>query len=97
MSRGDLSGQFSIRWIGFWTTVIARTAIAIAARSLHFVCAATARRQCRTSASSRYRQNALASWICRGVRHSGSNRSGDATRTQMQRAREVATLSRLRL
>src|SRR3981081_3353532 len=41
---------------------------------------ATAQRQCRTSASSRYRQNALASWICRGVRHSGSNTSGDATK-----------------
>ena len=35
--------------------------------------------------------------ICSGVRARTRNRSGDATTTLMQRAREVATLSRWRL
>jgi len=48
-------------------------------------------------ASSRYRHNAFASRICRGLLHSGSNSRGDATRMHAHRAREVATFSRLRL
>ncbi len=46
-------------------------------------------------AISKYRQKAFASFICRGVRHSGSNRRGLATRMHVERAREVATLRRL--
>ena len=49
------------------------------------------------SASSANRQNALASRIWAGVRARTRNRSGEATTTPMQRAREVATLSRFRL
>src|SRR3981189_1479128 len=48
-------------------------------------------------ANSRYRQNALASCIWRGVRHSTSNRRGDATTMQIHFAREVATFSLLEL
>ncbi len=48
-------------------------------------------------ANSRYRQYALASRICSGVRQSASNTVGEATRTQRHWAREVATLSRFRL
>jgi hypothetical protein len=48
-------------------------------------------------ANSRYRQYALANRICSGVRQSASNTIGEATRTQRHWAREVATLSRLRL
>jgi hypothetical protein len=47
-------------------------------------------------ANSRYLQNALASRIRRGVRHSASNTRGDATTTQMHCAREVATFRRCR-
>src|SRR5262249_33606504 len=48
-------------------------------------------------AISKYRQNALASCICRGVRHSASNTSGEPTRTQTHFAREVATFRRFEL
>jgi hypothetical protein len=48
-------------------------------------------------ANSRYRQCALASRICSGVRQSASNTFGEATKTQRHWAREVATLSRFRL
>ena len=48
-------------------------------------------------ANSRYLQNAFASCIWRGVRHSGSNKRGDATTAQMHFAREVATFRRLAL
>src|SRR5262245_49038799 len=44
-------------------------------------------------ASSRYRQNALASCICLGVRHSASKMAGAATSTHKHFARDVATLS----
>ena len=46
---------------------------------------------------SKYRQNAFAIRICSGVRHSGSKSAGEQTRMLRHRAREVATLSRLRL
>ncbi len=46
-------------------------------------------------AISRKRQKAFASRICQGVRHSGKNNSGLATTVARQRAREVATFSRL--
>src|SRR5258708_3227650 len=46
---------------------------------------------------SRYRQNAFAICICSGVRHSGSKSAGEQTKMLKHRAREVATLSRLRL
>jgi hypothetical protein len=42
---------------------------------------------------SRYRQNALANCICRGVRHSASKIAGDPTRMQTALARELATFS----
>src|SRR5215475_8384340 len=48
-------------------------------------------------ASSRYRQKALASCICRGVRHSASKIAGAATSTHRHFARDVATLSLLAL
>jgi hypothetical protein len=48
-------------------------------------------------AISRKRQKALASFICPGERHSGSNSSGLATTIAAHRAREVATLSRFGL
>jgi hypothetical protein len=48
-------------------------------------------------ANSRYLQKALASCIWRGVRHSASNKRGDATTTQMHFARDVATFRRLAL
>jgi hypothetical protein len=48
-------------------------------------------------AISRYRQNAFASCMCRGVLHSGSNTGGAATKTQMHLARDVATFKRLAL
>ena len=44
-------------------------------------------------AISRYRQNAFASCICRGVRHSASNIAGDPTKMQTHLAREVATFN----
>jgi hypothetical protein len=47
-----------------------------------------------TVASSRYRQNAFASCICRGIRHSASKTEGEPTRMHMHFARDVATLSR---
>jgi hypothetical protein len=46
---------------------------------------------------SRYRHSAFASFICRGVLHSGSSSFGLATTKHAQRAREVATLKRLTL
>jgi hypothetical protein len=49
------------------------------------------------AANSRYLQNALASCICLGVRHSASNKRGEATITQTHFAREVATFKRLAL
>ncbi len=48
-------------------------------------------------AISRYRQNAFASSIWRGVLHSTSNSAGLATSTVKHCARDVATLSRLAL
>jgi hypothetical protein len=48
-------------------------------------------------ASSRYRHNAFASFICRGVRHSGSKSRGLATRIAAHLARDVATFRRFRL
>ncbi len=48
-------------------------------------------------ANSKNLQNAFASRICPGVRHSGPNSGGFATRIDAHRAREMATLSRLRL
>lgn len=48
-------------------------------------------------ASSTYRQNAFASWTCRGVLQSASNSRGLPTNTQAHLARELATFSRLRL
>src|SRR6516165_9382101 len=48
-------------------------------------------------AISRYLQNALASCICRGVRHSASNTNGEPTRMQTHFAREVATFRRFEL
>jgi hypothetical protein len=47
-------------------------------------------------ASSEYRQKALAIRIWSGVRQSASKTLGEATRTQMHCAREVATLSRFK-
>jgi hypothetical protein len=49
------------------------------------------------AAISKYRQNALASCICLGVRHSASKTRGEATITQMHFARDVATFRRLAL
>jgi hypothetical protein len=46
---------------------------------------------------SAYLHNAFANCICQGVRHSGSNRAGLATRIHAHWAREVATFSRFRL
>src|SRR5687768_6053055 len=48
-------------------------------------------------ASSRKRHNAFASFICLGVRHSGSNKRSFATTIAAHRARDVATLRRLLL
>src|SRR6266513_2386117 len=50
-----------------------------------------------TCASSRYRHNALANFICRGVEQSGTNRCGLATSITAHCAREVATFRRFRL
>jgi hypothetical protein len=47
--------------------------------------------------SSRYRQNELASSICRGDLHSTWNRAGLATITATHLARDMATFRRLRL
>jgi hypothetical protein len=49
------------------------------------------------AAISKYRQNALTSCICLGVRHSASKIAGDPTNTQIAFAREVATFSRFEL
>jgi hypothetical protein len=56
-----------------------------------------ARKFYRYVANSKYLQNAFASCIWRGVRHSGSNKRGDATTTHMHFAREVATFRRFAL
>src|SRR5206468_1524231 len=48
-------------------------------------------------ATSRKRQNAFASFICFGLRQSGSNSRGLPTTMQVHLAREVATLNRLGL
>jgi hypothetical protein len=48
-------------------------------------------------AISRYRQNAFASMIWRGVLHSTWNNPGLATSTATHRARDTATLSRFNL
>lgn len=50
-----------------------------------------------TVAISRYMHRALASCMCRGVRHSGSNNLGLPTRITAVIAREVATFSLFRL
>ena len=49
------------------------------------------------AANSLKRHNALASRICLGVRHSGSNNASDATTIAAHLARDVATFSRFRL
>ncbi len=48
-------------------------------------------------AISTYRHNALASFICLGVLHSGANKRGFATSMHAHWARDVATFRRFKL